>query len=64
MSERSMHFTSRGYRSQVFALAPDINDPKSKRYDIIDKEVLTHCYYYCFLQPFLIEYYRYVYLCM
>lgn len=41
MTERSLHFTAKGFKSQVVAIADDTINPKSKRYGIIDKEVRT-----------------------
>jgi hypothetical protein len=38
MSERTLHFTARGFRPQLVDIAPEAMDPRSKRTDIIKKE--------------------------
>lgn len=38
-AKRTMRFTAQGFRSQEIEIAPDADDPRSKRYDIIAEEV-------------------------
>ena len=35
---RSLHFTAPGFRPQIVDIAPDAEDPRSKRYEIFEKE--------------------------
>lgn len=36
---RPLHFTTPGFRPQIVDIAPDAEDPRSKRYEIFESEV-------------------------
>ena len=39
MADRTLHFSAKGFKTQMIAIATEVNDPKSKRHSSIDKEV-------------------------
>ena len=38
MTERTLHFASKGFRTQLVEIAPEPTEPKSKRYGLIEEE--------------------------
>lgn len=41
MSERTLHFTAKGFRTQLVGVAPEPTEPRSKRYGLIEEEDLS-----------------------
>ena len=39
MADRTLHFSAKGFKTQMIAIAPEIKAPNSKRHSSIDKEV-------------------------
>ena len=38
MSRRTLHFTTKGFKPQIVDIAPDAEDPPSKRQELIQNE--------------------------